>query len=103
MDSHDTARTLWTVGEDESALRLCALFQMTMPGAPCIYYGDEIGMTGANDPFCARGVSLARRRCNGISRCSTSTAAPSRCATAFRRCAPAPLHMLLAQKDHLCL
>jgi neopullulanase len=51
MDSHDTARTLWTVGGDESALRLCTLFQMTMPGAPCIYYGDEIGMTGATDPF----------------------------------------------------
>ena len=52
MDSHDTARTLWTVGGDTSALRLCTLFQMTMPGAPCVYYGDEIGMTGANDPFC---------------------------------------------------
>ena len=52
MDSHDTARTLWTVREDESALRLCTLFQMTMPGAPCIYYGDEVGMTGANDPYC---------------------------------------------------
>jgi cyclomaltodextrinase len=52
LDSHDTARTLWTAGEDESALRLATLFQMTMPGAPCIYYGDEIGMTGANDPFC---------------------------------------------------
>ncbi len=52
MDSHDTARTLWTVREDEQALRLCTLFQMTMPGAPCIYYGDEIGMTGANDPYC---------------------------------------------------
>jgi neopullulanase len=52
MDSHDTARTLWTVGGDVSALRLCTLFQMTMPGAPCIYYGDEIGMTGATDPFC---------------------------------------------------
>ena len=51
LDSHDTARTLWTVGGDESALRLCTLFQMTMPGAPCIYYGDEIGMTGATDPF----------------------------------------------------
>ena len=51
MDSHDTARTLWTAGGDESALRLCTLLQMTMPGAPCIYYGDEIGMTGATDPF----------------------------------------------------
>ncbi|MCO5210971.1 MAG: glycoside hydrolase family 13 protein [Caldilinea sp.] len=51
LDSHDTARTLWTVGDDESALRLCTLFQMTMPGAPCVYYGDEIGMTGATDPF----------------------------------------------------
>lgn len=52
MDSHDTARTLWIVNEDQSALRLCTLFQMTMPGAPCIYYGDEIGMTGATDPGC---------------------------------------------------
>ncbi len=52
MDSHDTARTLWTVNGDQSALRLCTLFQMTMPGAPCIYYGDEIGMTGATDPGC---------------------------------------------------
>jgi neopullulanase len=51
LDSHDTARTLWTVDGDESALRLATLFQMTMPGAPCIYYGDEIGMTGATDPF----------------------------------------------------
>jgi len=50
MDSHDTARTLWMVNDDESALRLCLLFQMTMPGAPCIYYGDEIGMTGGHDP-----------------------------------------------------
>ncbi|GIV77946.1 glycoside hydrolase family 13 protein [Litorilinea aerophila] len=52
MDSHDTARLLWTVQEDEGAARLCVLFQMTMPGAPCIYYGDEIGMSGASDPYC---------------------------------------------------
>jgi cyclomaltodextrinase / maltogenic alpha-amylase / neopullulanase len=51
MDSHDTARTLWIVNGDESALRLCTLFQMTMPGAPCVYYGTEIGMTGATDPY----------------------------------------------------
>jgi neopullulanase len=52
MDSHDTARTSWIVNGDESALRLCSLFQMTMPGAPCIYYGTEIGMSGATDPYC---------------------------------------------------
>lgn len=52
LDSHDTARALWIVNGDESAVRLCVLFQMTMPGAPCIYYGDEIGMTGGDDPDC---------------------------------------------------
>jgi neopullulanase len=52
LDSHDTARALWIVGEDISALRLCVLCQMTMPGAPCIYYGDEIGMSAGKDPFC---------------------------------------------------
>ena len=52
LDSHDTARALWIVGEDVSALRLCALFQMTMPGAPCIYYGDEIGLSAGDDPAC---------------------------------------------------
>jgi glycosidase len=52
MDSHDTARTLWVVNGDESALRLCTLFQMTMPGSPCIYYGTEIGMSSATDPHC---------------------------------------------------
>lgn len=52
IDSHDTARALWIVGEDQSALRLSALFQMTMPGAPCLYYGDEIGLSAAGDPHC---------------------------------------------------
>lgn len=52
LDSHDTARALWIVDGDESALRLAALFQMTMPGSPCIYYGDEIGMSGPDDPGC---------------------------------------------------
>ncbi len=27
------------------------LLQMTLPGVPCIYYGDEVGMQGYNDPF----------------------------------------------------
>ncbi len=32
-------------------LKLLALFQMTFPGAPCIYYGDEAGVEGYADPF----------------------------------------------------
>jgi cyclomaltodextrinase / maltogenic alpha-amylase / neopullulanase len=52
LDSHDTARALWIVGEDKSALRLAALLQMTFPGAPCIYYGDEIGLSAGDDPSC---------------------------------------------------
>lgn len=52
LDSHDTARVQWIVDDDQSAHRLCLLFQMTMPGAPCVYYGDEIGMKGAHDPYC---------------------------------------------------
>ena len=52
LDSHDTARALWIMGEDVSALQLSAFLQMTMPGAPCIYYGDEIGMSSGDDPYC---------------------------------------------------
>jgi neopullulanase len=35
---------------DQSAFRLATLFQMTYPGAPSIYYGDEIGVEGLHDP-----------------------------------------------------
>ncbi len=52
IGSHDMARPLWIVGDDASAIRLSAFLQMTMPGAPCIYYGDEIGMSGGDDPDC---------------------------------------------------
>ncbi len=46
LDSHDTARFLTIAGSDEGSLRLATLLMLTFPGAPCIYYGDEIGMTG---------------------------------------------------------
>ena len=35
--------------------RLCAQLQFSIPGVPSVYYGDEQGMTGVNDPF-NRGV-----------------------------------------------
>ncbi|MGF1503867.1 MAG: glycoside hydrolase family 13 protein [Anaerolineae bacterium] len=52
LDSHDTPRALWRFRDDESALRLAVLLQMTFPGAPSIYYGDEIGLSAGNDPHC---------------------------------------------------
>ncbi|MFW6115561.1 MAG: glycoside hydrolase family 13 protein [Chloroflexota bacterium] len=54
LDSHDTPRFLTLVRGDEAALRLAVLFQMTYPGAPCVYYGDEIGLEGGPDPDCRR-------------------------------------------------
>jgi cyclomaltodextrinase / maltogenic alpha-amylase / neopullulanase len=35
-------------------LFLMHAFNMTIPGIPVIFYGDEIGLTGANDPDCRR-------------------------------------------------
>ncbi len=32
-------------------LKMAAVLQMTLPGVPCIYYGDEAESEGANDPF----------------------------------------------------
>lgn len=40
--------------EEKQILRLMTLLQMTYIGAPMIYYGDEAGMTGANDPCCRK-------------------------------------------------
>ncbi|MDQ1300665.1 MAG: cyclomaltodextrinase / maltogenic alpha-amylase / neopullulanase [Chloroflexota bacterium] len=54
LDSHDTARFLTQAGGDSSALRLAVQFLMTIPGAPCLYYGTEIGMAGGPDPDCRR-------------------------------------------------
>jgi glycosidase len=67
LDSHDTERILWalTPGSDTTAdkelntanvaegkqrQKIAALIQFTMPGAPTVYYGDEVGVTGDDDP-----------------------------------------------------
>ncbi len=39
---------------DAATHRLMVTFQMTYPGAPMVYYGNEAGMTGANDPDCRK-------------------------------------------------
>jgi neopullulanase len=50
LDSHDMPRFLSMVSGDVRVFRLATLFQMTYPGAPCIYYGNEIGMMGGREP-----------------------------------------------------
>ncbi|WP_274361917.1 alpha-glycosidase [Paenibacillus thermotolerans] len=54
LDSHDTPRLLTVCGGDKRLLKLAVLFQLTYIGAPCIYYGDEVGMAGEGDPDCRR-------------------------------------------------
>ncbi|MFH2103841.1 MAG: glycoside hydrolase family 13 protein [Chloroflexota bacterium] len=54
LDSHDTPRFITSAQGDSSALRLGLLFLFTFPGAPCIYYGTEIGLDGGKDPDCRK-------------------------------------------------
>lgn len=56
LDSHDTARFLFSCGNDIARLRLGVALQMTLPGCPAIFYGDEIGITGDNDPLCRQAM-----------------------------------------------
>ncbi|MCL2096440.1 MAG: glycoside hydrolase family 13 protein [Oscillospiraceae bacterium] len=73
VGTHDTMRILTALGSEEFTeskdkmaesklsrkerengvflLKAAALMQMTLPGIPCIYYGDEAGMEGYGDPF----------------------------------------------------
>ncbi|MFG6120416.1 alpha-glycosidase [Thalassobacillus sp. B23F22_16] len=52
LDSHDTPRILTLAGEEKARVKLLYLFQLSFIGTPCIYYGDEIGMSGGADPGC---------------------------------------------------
>ena len=73
LGTHDTARILTVLGtaktpeakkeraehklgseEKQNAiplLKIASLLQFTLPGIPCIYYGDEVGLEGFEDPF----------------------------------------------------
>jgi glycosidase len=49
LENHDTAR-LATLVPDECARHLVQVLQFTLPGAPNLYYGGEVDMTGGDDP-----------------------------------------------------
>ena len=54
LDSHDTPRYLSCVSGNKDALKLASLFMLMYPGAPCVYYGNEIGLDGEQDPGCRK-------------------------------------------------
>lgn len=55
IDSHDTPRFL-TSSRSKKKLKFALALQMVLPGMPMIYYGDEVGMEGKQDPDCRRGM-----------------------------------------------
>lgn len=52
LDSHDTPRILTLADNNSDRVKLLYLFQLSFIGTPCLYYGDEIGMAGGQDPGC---------------------------------------------------
>lgn len=73
LSTHDTARILNRLGADfipprafqadnylsreqwergTALVKKAAMLQFSLPGIPCIFYGDELGMEGYGDPYC---------------------------------------------------
>ncbi len=49
LDSHDVSRYLTLCGENIEKMELSVLLQMTFPGMPCVFYGDEKGLCGLSE------------------------------------------------------
>lgn len=85
LSTHDTARILTVLGFDsfpatrkeraetfldpqkrqraKQLLKLATLMQFTVPGVPCVYYGDEAGLEGFEDPFNRRCYPWGQEDC----------------------------------------
>ena len=50
IGSHDTERIRHRLGQDSRRVKLAFLFMFFSAGSPNIYYGDELGLSGAQDP-----------------------------------------------------
>jgi len=69
LDSHDTPRLSWRFRELDSSemekhIQLAVTLQFTLPGIPMVYYGDEVGLTGGQDPDCRRAMIWDKNRQN---------------------------------------
>jgi cyclomaltodextrinase / maltogenic alpha-amylase / neopullulanase len=49
LDNHDMNRFLWVAHNDTQKLKLAAMCQFTLAGAPVIYYGTEVGLSQPAD------------------------------------------------------
>lgn len=49
LDSHDVSRFFSLCGEDTARMELSIVLQMTFPGMPCVFYGDEKGLAGIQE------------------------------------------------------
>jgi cyclomaltodextrinase / maltogenic alpha-amylase / neopullulanase len=65
LSSHDADRLATRCNNDMFRIGQCVLFQMTYPGVPCIYYGDEIGIEGGHDPDNRRAFEWDTHRWDG--------------------------------------
>jgi glycosidase len=48
---HDDTKDPAVITRAKQRLLLAVLLQMSYPGAPTVYYGDEVGVTGGDDPY----------------------------------------------------
>ena len=49
LSNHDNSRIVTRLGEEQA--RIITLMQLTLPGLPVVYYGDEIGMPDTEIPI----------------------------------------------------
>jgi glycosidase len=54
LGSHDTPRLLNLCGGNKDRMVLAVIAMFSLVGVPMVYYGDEIGMDGNNDPDCRK-------------------------------------------------
>ena len=63
LGSHDTER-IANMTENQHTIDLAFVCLFALPGVPAVYYGDEIGMTGGNDPYCRGGMIWDEKKQN---------------------------------------
>ncbi len=67
FSNHDRRRSMKRLKGDVQKAKLLHLFQLTVRGVPCMYYGEEIGMTDARIPF-REGLDPIARKMKNVPR-----------------------------------